>query len=340
VQLVGGNDDVLFDGRSRVYDAEGRDLLRLAAFREDRKILDLERAAPLPPEAPADGPTERAAEIRRALVMGLEGYARKTGFGSAVLGLSGGVDSAVTACLAAEALGPDRVLGVSMPGPFTTTLSKDEARRLAALLGIQFREIPILPMYDAFLATLQPHFDGRPFDATEENLQARVRGTVLMALSNKFGHLVLATGNKSEMAVGYCTLYGDMNGGLAVISDVWKTTVYDLANLYRTEGRIPPRTIERPPTAELRANQLDTDSLPPYPVLDRILRLRVEEGRSHSEIVASGEDPATVERVLRMIERNEYKRRQMAPGLRVTPLAFGVGWRMPIARPVDLSGEK
>ncbi len=344
VQLVGGNDDVLFDGRSRAFDAEGNDLLRLAAFEEDRKILDLRRATPLPPESePADEPgrtAARADEIRRALRMGLRDYARKTGFASAVIGLSGGVDSAVTACLAAEAFGPDRVLGVSMPGPFTTPLSRDEARGLARRLGIQFREIPIVAAYEAYLAALEPHFDGRPFDATEENLQARIRGNVLMALSNKLGHLVLATGNKSEMAVGYCTLYGDMSGGLAVISDVWKTTVYDVARLYQAEGKIPPKTVERPPTAELRANQLDTDTLPPYPVLDRILRLRVEQGLSLAEIVAAGEDPAVVERILRMVERNEYKRRQMAPGLKVTPLAFGVGWRMPIARPIDLSGEK
>jgi NAD+ synthetase len=314
--------------------------VRLAAFEEDRKIVDLDRAGPLPPEPDPATAGGEAAEIRRALVMGLRDYARKTGFVSAVLGLSGGVDSAVTACLAAEAFGPDRVLGVAMTGPFTAPLSRDEARRVAAMLGIQFKEIPIVPLYEAFLEALRPHFDGRPFDATEENLQARVRGTVLMALSNKFGHLVLATGNKSEMAVGYCTLYGDMSGGLAVISDVWKTTVYDLARLYEAEGKMPSRTIERPPTAELRPDQLDTDSLPPYPVLDRILRLRVERGLSLAEIVATGEAAALTERVLRMVERNEYKRRQMAPGLRVTPVAFGTGWRMPIARPVDLSGEK
>jgi NAD+ synthetase len=335
-QLVGGNDDVLFDGRSRAFDARGRDTLRLAAFREDQGALDPEAAAPLDEETPLDA-TE---ELRRALVMGLSGYARKTGFTRAVLGLSGGIDSAVTACLAAEALGAENVLGVAMPGPFSAPESLEDAERLARALGMPFRVVPIGPVYEAFLGTLRPHFGGKPFDVAEENLQARIRGNVLMALSNKHGHLVLTTGNKSELAVGYCTLYGDMSGGLAVISDVWKTRVYDLARLYdRDREVVPRRTIERPPSAELRPDQKDTDSLPPYDVLDRILRRRVEEGASMSELVRSGEDPALVERILKMVERNEYKRRQMAPGLKVTPLAFGVGWRMPIARPVDLSSE-
>jgi NAD+ synthase/NAD+ synthase (glutamine-hydrolysing) len=338
-QLVGGNDDVLFDGRSRVFDAEGREILRLAAFAEDRGVVDLEGARPLPPQPDPATPADEAREVRRALVMGLSDYARKTGFTRAVVGMSGGVDSAVTACLAAEALGPDRLLGVSLPGPFTAPMSREDARESISLLGAEYLEIPIVPAYEALRGALAAAFRGRPFDTTEENLQARIRGTVLMALSNKFGHLVLATGNKSEMAVGYCTLYGDMNGGLAVISDVWKTVVYEVAWLYLAEGRIPLRSIDRPPTAELRAGQLDTDSLPPYPVLDRILRRRIEEGWSLPRIVAEGEDRATVERVLRMVERNEYKRRQAAPGLKVTPTAFGAGWRMPIARPVDLSAE-
>jgi NAD+ synthase (glutamine-hydrolysing) len=257
-----------------------------------------------------------------------------------VLGLSGGVDSAVTACLAAEALGAKNVLGVAMPGPFSAPESLEDASRLAKALGMPFRVVPIGPVYEAFLEAMRPHFEGKPFDVAEENLQARIRGNVLMALSNKHGHLVLTTGNKSELAVGYCTLYGDMSGGLAVISDVWKTRVYDLARLYdRERDVIPRRTIVREPTAELRPNQRDTDSLPPYDVLDRILRRRVEEGASLSELVRAGEEPALVERILKMVERNEYKRRQMAPGLKVTPLAFGVGWRMPIARPVDLSSE-
>jgi NAD+ synthetase len=337
VQLVGGNDDVLFDGNSRVFDAQGRDLLRLAAFEEDQKVLDLDRADVLPEPPPPD----EADEMRRALVMGIRDYARKVGMGTAVLGLSGGVDSAVTACLAAEALTPDAVLGVAMPGPFSAPESLEDARALARNLGIQFRTIPIVPLYEAWLAALAPHFEGLPFDATEENLQARIRGNVLMALSNKFGHLVLATGNKSELAVGYCTLYGDLCGGLAAISDVWKTRVYALARRINARREvIPRRTIERAPTAELRPGQRDTDSLPPYEVLDRILRRRIEEGASLRDLLDSGDDPATVERVLRMVERNEYKRRQMPPGLKVTPTAFGVGWRMPIARPVDLSVER
>ena len=335
VHQVGGNDDVLFDGRSRAFDAEGRDLARLAAFEEDFRVLELEDARPLEPEAPSDTPTE----LRRALVMGIRDYFRKTGFTDAVIGLSGGVDSGVTACLAAEALGAEHVLCVGMPGPFSAAMSLQDARSQAADLGVQFAELPIAGPYAAFREVLAPLFGDRPFDVTEENLQARSRGTLLMALSNKFGSLVLATGNKSEFAVGYCTLYGDMNGGLAVLSDVWKTQVYDLARLYLAEGKIPRRVVERPPSAELRPDQKDEDSLPPYVVLDRILRRRVEEGASLHDIVAGGEDPQTAERVLRLLEGSEYKRRQMAPGLKVTPTAFGVGWRMPIARPVDLSGE-
>ena len=335
-QLVGGNDDVLFDGRSRVFDAQGRETHRLAAFREDFAVVDPFASTPLPPEPPTDA----ADELRCALVMGLAGYAEKTGLRTAVLGLSGGVDSAVTACLAAEALGAGNVLGIGMPGPFSAPESEADARRLAKNLGLGFEVVPIGPVYEAYLAMLRPVLLGRPFDVTEENVQARIRGNVLMAISNKRGPLVLTTGNKSELSVGYCTLYGDMSGGLAVISDVWKTRVYDLARLYAREGpSIPAYTIDRPPSAELRPDQKDSDSLPPYDVLDRILERRIEQGAGLREIVATGEDPVTVERVLRMVERNEYKRRQMAPGLKVTPLAFGVGWRMPIARPTDLSGE-
>ena len=336
VQQVGGNDDVLFDGRSRVFDAKGAIVARLGAFEEDFAVIDLEA----PPVPPADPVSDTATEIRRALVMGLADYFRKTGFADAVLGLSGGVDSAVTACLAAEALGPDHVCCVGLPGPFSASMSLEDAREQARRLGTTWEEIPIQGPYEALRKSLAPQFGDLPFDVTEENLQARVRGTLLMALSNKFGSLVLATGNKSEVAVGYCTLYGDMNGGLAVLSDVWKTQVYEIARQYAAEGKIPARVIERPPSAELAPDQTDQDSLPPYAVLDRILRRRVEEAASLREIVAGGEDPATAERVLKMLDRSEYKRRQMAPGLKVTPTAFGVGWRMPIARPVDLSGER
>ena len=337
VNLVGGNDDVLFDGRSRVYDADGEVCVALPGFEPAFRILDVGSAACAREPVPASPePTE---ELRRALVMGLAGYSRKTGMRRALVGLSGGVDSAVVACLAVEAFGPENVLTVAMPGPFTSGASNEDADAMAAALGVEHITVPILPPYGGFLEVLQPHFGERAFDVTEENLQARARGTILMALSNKFGHLVLTTGNKSEVAVGYCTLYGDMNGGLAAISDVWKTQVYDLARLYAERGWVPMRVIERPPSAELAPDQKDSDSLPPYEVLDRILEARIERGASLHELIAAGEDPAIAERVLKMVERNEYKRRQMAPGLKVTPTAFGVGWRMPIARPVDLSGE-
>jgi len=336
VQQVGGNDDVLFDGRSRVFDGQGETRLRLAAFAEDFAIVDVDD---LPDVVPEPDPLPADEELRQALVMGLRDYCAKTGLGRVVLGLSGGVDSAVTAALAVDALGPEQVLTVGMPGPFTAEMSRTDAKALADALGVRFVEVPIQGAYEAYLEALGPVFDGRPFDVTEENIQARIRGAFLMAISNKHGHLVLTTGNKSEVAVGYCTLYGDMNGGLALLSDVWKTRVYDLARIYVERGVMPLRIVERPPSAELRADQKDSDSLPPYEVLDRILDKRIEQGWSAARLVAAGEDPALVERVLRMVERNEYKRRQMAPGLKVTPVAFGVGWRMPIASPTDLRNE-
>jgi NAD+ synthase/NAD+ synthase (glutamine-hydrolysing) len=267
--------------------------------------------------------------------MGIRGYFRKTGFERAVVGLSGGVDSAVTACLAAEALGPDRVRGVGLPGPFSAAISLEDAETLARSVGLAWSVVPIGPAYDALRSMLAPHFQDRPFDVTEENLQARVRGAVLMAFSNKLGSLLLTTGNKSELAVGYCTLYGDMNGGLAVLSDVYKTQVYALAEPYVDEGWIPRRTVDRPPSAELRPDQTDQDALPPYDVLDRILKRHIEDAAGYEELVAAGEDEALVRRVLRMVAVNEYKRRQMAVGLKVTPTAFGVGWRMPIASPPE-----
>ncbi|MDJ0973112.1 MAG: NAD+ synthase [Planctomycetota bacterium] len=339
VNQVGGNDDVLFDGRSRVFDGEGRILARLASFESDYAVVDLADAAPRDPKPGPKTPPEVAREVRRALVMGIRDYCGKTGFRRALIGLSGGVDSAVTACLAADALGAENVMGVGMPGPYTSNASREDALALAKNLGTQFIEVDINAMVDAALAALVPHFEGKPADVTEENLQSRMRGTSLMALSNKHGHLVLSTGNKSEVAVGYCTLYGDTNGGLAVLSDVWKTMVYEIARLYEAEGLIPSRTIERPPSAELAPDQTDQDSLPPYDVLDRILHQRVEKGLGLREIVAMGEDEALVTRILRMVEKNEYKRRQLPPGLKVSPTAFGVGWRMPIASPIDLSGE-
>ncbi len=337
VQQVGGNDDVLFDGRSRVFDPMGATRVRLKAFEEDFRVVDVEHLPPVVDETAEFASPE---ELRRALVMGLRDYASKTGFHDVLLGLSGGVDSAVTAALAVDALGSDHVLAVGMPGPFTAEISRTDARDLAAALGIRFIEIPIDDVFAAYRRALAPTFGDRPFDVTEENLQARIRGATLMALSNKFGHLLLTTGNKSEIAVGYCTLYGDMNGGLALLSDVFKTRVYDLAAIYLERGIMPKRTIDRPPSAELRPDQKDSDSLPPYPLLDRILARRIEEGWSEARLVASGEDPDLVHRLLVMIEKNEYKRRQMAPGLKVTPVAFGVGWRMPIASPTDLANER
>ncbi|MGE0190588.1 MAG: NAD+ synthase [Planctomycetota bacterium] len=336
VQQVGGNDDVLFDGRSRVFDGTGQTRLRLSAFGEDFAVVDVDALPEVVAEPDPLGPHE---ELRQALVMGLRDYSAKTELGRVVLGLSGGVDSAVTAALAVDALGPENVLAVGMPGPFTAEMSRTDAKDLADALGVRFVEIPIQGVYEAYLEALGPVFEGRPFDVAEENIQARIRGALLMAISNKHGHLVLTTGNKSEVAVGYCTLYGDMNGGLALLSDVWKTRVYDLARIYVERGVMPLRIVQRPPSAELRADQMDSDSLPPYEVLDRILDKRIEQGWSAARLVAAGEDPALVERVLKMVERNEYKRRQMAPGLKVTPVAFGVGWRMPIAAPTDLRNE-
>jgi NAD+ synthetase len=271
--------------------------------------------------------------VYRALVLGLHDYFHKCGFDRAVLGLSGGIDSAVTACLAVAALGKDNVRGISLPSPFSSQHSLDDARALAERLGIRYDVIPIRKAFETLKAELEPVFDGRPEDTTEENLQARLRGVILMALSNKCGSLLLTTGNKSELAVGYCTLYGDMCGGLAVISDVPKTLIYRLATwINREKEIIPASSLTKPPSAELRPNQTDQDSLPPYDALDAILDLYVVNGKSAAEIVAAGHDEATVRKVIRLIDLNEYKRRQAAPGLKVTTKAFGVGRRMPIAQ--------
>jgi NAD+ synthase (glutamine-hydrolysing) len=270
--------------------------------------------------------------------MGIRDYACKCGFRKAVLGLSGGIDSALVCCLAVEALGPGNVLGITMPSPFSSKGSVDDSRDLASRLGIEFKIIPISDVYDVYLRVLSDHFTGEEEDITEENIQARIRGNILMAFSNKFGYLVLAAGNKSELAVGYCTLYGDMSGGLSVLADVPKTLVYDLARyVNRTSEVIPQPIIDKAPSAELRPGQFDQDTLPPYPVLDEILRCYVEEGLSPDEIVGRGFDSEVVRWVVRRVDRNEYKRRQAAPGLRVTAKAFGIGRRMPIAadfRPV------
>lgn len=332
--LVGGNDELIFDGRSLAYDGAGRLLASGAAFGEDLVIADL--AGPGAAASPEESPEE---SVYRALVLGTRDYLHKCGFKSAVLGLSGGIDSAVVACLAAAALGPDQVRGVSLPSRYSSAGSLDDARELAANLGIRYDVIPIEEPFQAALRGLADVFAGRPEDTTEENVQARLRGVLLMAMSNKFGALLLTTGNKSEVAVGYCTLYGDMCGGLAVINDVPKTMVYRLARwinadaLART-GRplIPEASIAKPPSAELRPNQTDQDSLPPYDALDAILEGYVVDGLSPADLVAAGHDPAAVKRVVRLIDLSEYKRRQAAPGLRVTTKAFGIGRRMPVAQ--------
>lgn len=326
---VGGNDELIFDGHSIVLDPAGRILAQAAGFREELLLVDLTTAKPvLPPEA---------AEIELlhdALVLGLRDYVQKCGFRSVVLGLSGGIDSAVTACLAVEALGPENVVGVSMPSQFSSKGSIEDARQLAQNLGIRWLMLPIQEAFESVKRTLAPVFQGLPEDATEENVQARLRGIVLMALSNKFGHLLLTTGNKSELAVGYCTLYGDMAGGLAVIADVPKTRVYELARyINRAREIIPAASLTKPPSAELRPNQTDQDTLPPYEVLDAILTRYVEETKSTAEIVAeTGFDEKLVREIVRKIDLNEYKRKQAPPCLRVTTKAFGIGRRVPIAQ--------
>jgi NAD+ synthase (glutamine-hydrolysing) len=327
--LVGGNDELIFDGSSLLLDGSGRLLGRGASFREDFVVVDLAgQGMDTRPDEAAD-----EEKVYRALVLGLGDYLRKCGIRSAVLGLSGGIDSAVTACLAAAALGPEHVRGVSLPSRYSSEGSLTDARELARKLGIGYEVVPIDPAFESVQGLLRKVFAGLPEDVTEENIQARLRGVILMALSNKFGSLLLTTGNKSEMAVGYCTLYGDMCGGLAVISDVPKTMVYRLARWINRQGEIiPESSIRKPPSAELRPDQRDQDSLPPYDELDAILEAYVVEGRSAEEIVEAGHEAGTVRRVLRMIDASEYKRRQAAPGLKVTSKAFGVGRRIPIAQ--------
>jgi NAD+ synthase (glutamine-hydrolysing) len=396
VNLVGGQDEILFDGASLIVDQTGKVLAEGEMFAEDLVVADVEldavfnarlhdarlrkRAAgrpdhterlELPPLAGAlvpggghagvdvatasEGATaavavaaparpKRAArpaprerqpleEIYDALALGVRDYVTKNGFKTVVLGLSGGVDSALTAVIAADALGAGQVVGVSMPSRYTSAASREDAELLARALGLRFYLVPIDEVFDSYLRALQPPFADRAPDVTEENIQARVRGNYLMALSNKFGWLVLTTGNKSEVSVGYCTLYGDTAGGFAVLKDVYKTAVYDLTRWRNArEGKpvIPERTITRPPTAELRENQTDQDSLPPYEVLDPILKLYVEEDRAVPDIVGLGFDRQVVEKVARMVDQSEYKRRQAPPGIKITPRAFGRDRRLPI----------
>jgi len=328
VNSVGGNDELVFDGFSLSLNAKGELITSSRSFAEAIEVHDLtdqstcEHKDVLPEE-----------NLRKALVLGLRDYAHKSGFSKGLIGLSGGIDSAVTAALATEALGSENVIGISLPSAISSDHSKDDARDLAQNLGIEFNTLSIQKIVDAATDELNPLFVDRPTDVTEENLQARARALLLMAVSNKLGALLLTTGNKSELAVGYCTLYGDMCGGLAVISDVPKTQVFALARHLNKNGIvIPENTIEKPPSAELRPDQKDSDSLPEYDVLDAILHTYVEEGKSISTLLSLGFDEETVRRIIRLVDLNEYKRKQAAPGIKTTPLAFGVGRRMPIVQ--------
>ncbi len=327
--LVGGNDELIFDGSSMVMDSGGHLFQLGKSFEEDFFVYDTEN----PSVKSAPSPGTETARIYQALVTGTRDYVRKCGFEKVLIGLSGGIDSALVACLAAEALGPENVMGVTMPSPFSSPGSIGDSLHLAEALGIEFKEIPITTLFEETLETLEPLFKDKPKDTTEENLQARLRGLLLMALSNKFNRLVLSTGNKSEIAVGYCTLYGDMCGGLAVISDVPKVMVYELARYANRKRPVIPEAIfTKAPSAELRPNQTDQDSLPPYETLDAVLRLYVEENQPPSKIEKAGFEPKLVREILGKINQNEYKRRQMAPGLKVTTKAFGMGRRVPIAQ--------
>lgn len=370
VNLVGGQDELVFDGNSMILDQRGELLLQGKAFEEDLLVLDLNldsvwlqrlhdprrrkekfasgesgklRRVVLPVSGGRRSrvslpprefkPLKRVEEIYRALVLGTRDYVRKNGFKKVVLGLSGGIDSSLTAAIAVDALGKECVAGVAMPSPYSSPQSLEDARALAKNLGVEFQVIPIEEIFAAYLKTLRPSFRGRRRDVAEENIQARIRGNLLMALSNKFDWLVLTTGNKSEMGVGYCTLYGDMAGGFAVIKDVPKTLVYELAayrNSIDPKPIIPLRVMERPPSAELRPNQKDTDSLPPYEILDPILQAYVEEDQSVEMILAKGFERRMVEEAIRKVDLNEYKRRQAPPGVKITPRAFGKDRRLPL----------
>ena len=366
VNMVGGQDELVFDGQSLIVDERGEVMARGKAFEEDLVVADLDvdrvfhtrlhdprrrkerragAAAPIlvspspsprpkPPLSPSLAqPLDPVEEVYWALVLGTRDYIQKNGFQKVVIGLSGGVDSSLVAAIAVEALGPKNVVGVAMPSPYSSPESLEDAQALAKNLRLELRTIPISATLEKYLETLEPHFRGTPFGTAEENVQARIRGNLLMALSNKFGWLVLTTGNKSELATGYATLYGDMAGGFAVLKDVPKTLVYNLVHYLNARQKrpvIPQRVIDKPPSAELRPNQKDTDSLPPYEVLDPILQAYVEEDRSLEEIVARGFDRETVLRMTRMVDRNEYKRRQAPPGVKITPRAFGRDRRLPI----------
>jgi NAD+ synthase (glutamine-hydrolysing) len=327
--LVGGQDELVFDGASFVLDANGTLTQMASHFEEQLMLTDFVEGAPQRGAIADLGSLEQQAY--RALVLGVRDYLGKNGFPGAIIGLSGGIDSALTLAIAVDALGADRVRAVMMPSQYTREISWLDSRAMVSALGVRYDEIPIKPVFDSFLAALAGEFRGLPWDTTEENIQARIRGTLLMALSNKYGSIVLTTGNKSEMAVGYATLYGDMAGGFAVIKDIRKTLVYALARYRNSLSHvIPERVIHRAPSAELRADQTDQDSLPPYEVLDAIIERYMEQGESVEEIVAAGFDDAVVRKVVRLIRLNEYKRRQAPVGIRVTHRGFGRDWRYPI----------
>lgn len=338
VNQVGGNDSLIFDGSSIVLDADGRCIAQAKSFREDLVLVD--SAAPQTSPANASPESEDSA-VYQALVLGTRDYVRKCGFSQTIVGLSGGIDSALVAAIATEALGPENVLGVGMPSEYSSQGSIDDAHQLARNLGIRWEMIPIRTLFESYLEALQPLLKNYPPDITEENLQSRIRGTLLMALSNKLSALVLTTGNKSEMSTGYCTLYGDMVGALAVIGDVYKTCVYRLAEYVNRERQIIPRnTLVKPPSAELRPGQQDTDSLPPYEVLDPVLEAYIERYET-AEAIAESSQPGPlalemVRSILRMVERSEYKRQQAAPVLKVTQKSFGFGRRFPIAAKMQI----
>jgi NAD+ synthase (glutamine-hydrolysing) len=328
VHGTGGQDELVFDGASFALDGEGLVTYQAETFREAVDIVELTGATVSGPMAK---PLTEEEIIYRALMTGVGDYVNKNRFPGVLLGLSGGIDSALVLAICVDALGPERVHAVMMPSDYTASMSVEDSREMAKIHGVQYTEIAIKPIFDAFRAQLAPGFEGRAEDTTEENLQSRIRGTLLMAMSNKFGSIVVTTGNKSEMATGYCTLYGDMAGGYAVIKDIVKTLVYRLSNWRNTKGRvIPARAIERAPSAELRPDQTDQDSLPPYEVLDAVVERYMERDMSPEQIAGVGYDMAAVKQVVRLIQLNEYKRRQAPPGVRITPRGFGKDWRYPI----------
>jgi len=335
--LVGGQDEVVFEGRSFALNADGGVAARAMGFTEELLVLDVSQNQCLKLHGPVASQGSFEADLWHALVLGVRDYVGKNGFPGVLLGLSGGIDSALVLAIAVDALGAEKVRAVMMPSPYTAEISSIDARDMAHRLGVRYEEMSIVPEFEAFLSSLKSDFEGTSLDATEENIQARIRGTLLMALSNKFGSIVLTTGNKSEMATGYCTLYGDMAGGFAVIKDVAKTLVFKLARWRNAHDPydtgiepIPERIITRPPSAELRPDQKDQDSLPPYEVLDEIVSRFMENDQSSEHIVAAGFDPDVVDKVTRLIRLNEYKRRQSPVGIRVTHRSFGKDWRYPI----------